>query len=212
MKSTQSNKPKNSSMKMVGAAAATSQTEQRGREIQKFGTRMPLPIGLPDGVCLASIKALNQTLADTIMLRDLYKKHHWQVAGPTFYQLHLLYDKHYEEQNVLIDTLGERIQILGGISLATAFDVAEASKIEKPPMGREEVNVQLSRLLKAHEQILIDARRIAKSAAEMGDDGTNDVLISDVVRTNELQVWFLAEHLVPESLTLRNTAFTDEVQ
>jgi starvation-inducible DNA-binding protein len=53
------------------------------------------------------------SLADTMMLRDLYKKHHWQVAGQTFYQLHLLFDKHYTEQSTLVDALAERIQSLG---------------------------------------------------------------------------------------------------
>ena len=76
---------------------------------------------------------LNQLLADTITLRDLYKKHHWQVAGPTFYQLHLLFDKHSEEQNELVDAIAERIQLLGGVSLAMAPDVAETTLIPRPP-------------------------------------------------------------------------------
>ena len=135
-------------------------------------------------------------------LRDLYKKHHWQVVGPTFYQLHLLFDKHFGEQVELVDLLAERIQLLGGISIAMAPDVAETTRIERPPRGREEVPVQISRLLEAHEQILELAHEAAKRADESGDDGTNDLLVSDVIRTNELQVWFLAEHLV-ESPTVR---------
>jgi starvation-inducible DNA-binding protein len=169
---------------------------QRRREIQPYGTLARLPIGLDEKVCAASVAALNQLLADTITLRDLYKKHHWQVAGHTFYQLHLLFDKHYEEQSKLVDEIAERIQLLGGISLAMAHDVAETTKVERPPRGREEVPVQLSRLLEAHELILKEARQMARQAAESGDDGTNDLLISDVIRTNEFQVWFLAEHLV----------------
>jgi starvation-inducible DNA-binding protein len=129
-------------------------------------------------------------------LRDLYKKCHWQVAGPTFYQLHLLYDKHYGEQNELVDSIAERIQLLGGVSLAMAADVAETTQIERPPRGREEVPVQLSRLIDAHQIIISQARPLARRAAELGDDGTNDLVVSDVLRTNELQVWFLSEHLV----------------
>ncbi len=143
-----------------------------------------------------SVENLNQVLADTITLRDLYKKHHWQVAGPTFYQLHLLFDKHYEEQNELVDTIAERIQSLGGISLAMAADVAETTIIPRPPKGREEVPVQISRLLHAHEIVLEEARSMARQAAESGDDGTNDLLVSDLIRTNEKQVWFVSEHLV----------------
>jgi len=118
------------------------------------------------------------------------------VAGPTFYQLHLLYDKHYDEQVDLVDELAERIQMLGGISLAMAPDIAEETLVPRAPRGREEVPVQISRLLHAHEIILKEAHAMAKQAAEAGDDGTNDLLVSDVIRTNEKQVWFLAEHLV----------------
>src|SRR3989442_11173411 len=62
--------------------------------------------------------------------------------------------------------------------------------IPRPPRGREEVPVQLSRLLHAHEIVLKEARAMARQAAEAGDDGTNDLLVSDVIRPNELQVWF----------------------
>lgn len=129
-------------------------------------------------------------------LRDLYKKHHWQVSGPTFYQLHLLFDKHFQEQSELVDMIAERIQLLGGISLAMAHDVAETTTLPRPPRGREDPPKQISRLLEAHQIILTEARRWAREAAEAGDDGTNDLLVSNVIRTHELQVWFLAEHLV----------------
>ncbi len=171
-------------------------TGQRSPEIQRFGEIASLPIGLADSVCQASVAALNQILADTMTLRDLYKKHHWQQAGATFYQLHLLFDKHFEEQSELVDGIAERIQMLGGLSIAMAHDVAETTRIERPPKGREETPVQISRLLEGHELILKSAREAASKASDAGDEGTNDLLISDVVRTNEMQVWFLAEHLV----------------
>jgi starvation-inducible DNA-binding protein len=169
---------------------------QRAPEIQPYGTLAQYPIALDERVRAASIEALNQILADTMMLRDLYKKHHWQVAGHTFYQLHLLFDKHFGEQSTLVDALAERIQSLGGISVAVPHDVAEMTRIERPPRGREEVPVQLSRLLEAHEIVLKEVREAAKQTAEAGDDGTNDLLVSEVIRTHEMQVWFLAEHLV----------------
>jgi starvation-inducible DNA-binding protein len=173
---------------------------QRAPEIQPYGTLAQYPIALDEGVRAASVEALNQILADTMMLRDLYKKHHWQVAGHTFYQLHLLFDKHYGEQSTLVDALAERIQSLGGISVAVPHDVAELTRIERPPRGREEVPVQLSRLLEAHEIVLKEVREAAKKTAEAGDDGTNDLLVSGVIRTHEMQVWFLAEHLVDTPL------------
>jgi len=169
---------------------------QTAAEIQAFGTIAKLPNALSEHVCQGSVERLNQILADTMTIRDLYKKHHWQVSGKTFYQLHLLFDKHYEEQVELVDQIAERIQMLGGLSYAMAADVAENTNIPRPPKGREEVPVQLSRLLTAHEIILQGARASARKTTEMGDDGTNDLLVSDVIRTNEMQVWFLAEHLV----------------
>ena len=175
-------------------------TGQRGREIQPFGSITRIPIGLSEKICKGSVTALNQVLADTMTLRDLYKKHHWQVAGHTFYSLHLLFDKHYEEQAELVDTIAERIQLLGGLAIAMAPDVAEMTKIERPPKGREEVPVQISRLLEAHEHIITESRKFASEASEAGDEGTNDLLISDVVRGNELQSWFVAEHLVDTPL------------
>ena len=170
---------------------------QRAREIQQYGTvSAMLPLELEEPVRLEMTEQLNQLLADTMTLRDLYKKHHWQVSGNTFYQLHLLFDKHFGEQAELVDQIAERIQMLGGLSYAMAADVAENTNIPRPPRGRQEAPVQISRLLTAHEIILQGARASARKAAEMGDDGTNDLLVSDVIRTNEMQVWFLAEHVV----------------
>src|SRR6201987_1091055 len=176
---------------------------QRAGEIQAYGTVSHLlPLELEEPVRLEMTEQLNILLADSMTLRDLYKKSHWQVAGPTFYQLHLLYDKHYEEQNEIVDEIAERIQLLGGISLAMAADVAETTQIQRPPRGREEVPVQISRLLDAHQIIIGQCRKLAKRAQTIGDDGTNDLVISDVLRTNELQQWFLNEHLVNVPLVI----------
>lgn len=175
----------------------TPRWRQSAREIQKFGTVIrDLPIGLDENARREICDRLNLLLADTASLRDLYKKCHWQVGGPTFYQLHLLFDKHFGEQVELVDLIAERIQILGGVSVAMAPDIAELTRLERPPKGREEVPVQISRLLEAHALIIRDTRELAKRASAIDDDGTNDLLISDVLRTNELQVWFLSEHLV----------------
>jgi starvation-inducible DNA-binding protein len=153
-------------------------------------------LDLEEPVRLEMTERLNVLLADTITLRDLYKKSHWQVAGPTFYQLHLLFDKHHDEQTELVDFIAERIQLLGGVSLAMAADIAETTQIERPPRGREEVPVQISRLLDAHQIIIGQCRNLAERAQKLGDEGTNDLVVSDVLRTNELQVWFLSQHLV----------------
>jgi starvation-inducible DNA-binding protein len=181
--------------------AAEPLVHQHAPEIQPYGHTIRMPIALSETVCKESVENLNQLLADTITLRDLYKKHHWQIAGPTFDQLHLLFDKHYGEQNELVDDIAERIQVLGGVSIAMAPDVAEMTLIPRPPKGREEAPVQISRLLHAHEIVLKEARTMARLAANSGDDGSNDLMVSGVIRRNELQVWFVAEHVVKVSLT-----------
>jgi len=183
----------------VGLAAQPI-VNQKAPEMQRFGTVVRMPIALDENVCKQSADDLNQVLADTITLRDLYKKHHWQVSGHTFYQLHLLFDKHFAEQAELVDEIAERIQMLGGVAIAMGGDAADMTSIPRPPMGREEVPVQISRLLRAHEIICGQARTMAKAADERGDDGTNDLLVSDVLRTNEMQAWFVSEHVVDTPL------------
>lgn len=169
---------------------------QRAHEIQAYGHVVRQPIALSQKTCAQSADNLNQLLADTITLRDLYKKHHWQVTGHTFYPLHLLFDKHAGEQSELVDAVAERIMTLGGVAIAMGADVGELTQIPRPPRGREEPPVQIDRLLRAHEIILEEARAMAKVADDAGDDGTNDLIVSEVVRTNELQVWFVSQHVV----------------
>ena len=173
-------------------------------EIQPFGTLKDLPIALAENARAKSVGALNQILVDTMTLRDLYKKHHWQVSGVTFYQLHLLLDKHYEEQAGFVDDIAERIQSLGGLAYAMAHDVAENTKLPRPPSGREDVATQISRLLEAHEIMLKEIREAASEAAEYGDDGTNDLLVSSLIRTHEMQVWFIGEHLAATPLLAKD--------
>ena len=150
-------------------------------------------IALARKACAESVTLLNQILADTMTLRDLYKKHHWQASGATFYELHLLFDKHHDEQAELIDTIAERIQTLGGTAIAMAADVAETTLLPRPPRDREDPSLQLARLMDAHERVLHRVRAAARRAAELGDDGTNDLLVSDAIRTNEKQAWFIHE-------------------
>jgi starvation-inducible DNA-binding protein len=170
--------------------------DAKAPQIQPFGTLRSLPIGLPDKARASSCEALNEILADSMVLYALYKKHHWLVAGPTFYQLHLLFDKHAEEQNDIIDILAERVQSLGGIAVGDPRHAAELTTIPRAPDGAEEVSVMIDRTLRAHETIIKKVRAAIKATEESEDWGSNDVLMSDVLRRHELQVWFLAEHVV----------------
>jgi len=181
----------------------TEHSKQNAREIQKYGDVVQnFPHPLDAKVRSQMCEKLNQLLADSIVLRDIYKKHHWQVAGPTFYQLHLLFDKHFDEQVEIVDTIAERIQLLGGVTIAMGGDCAKVTSIPAPPRGREEVPVQISRLLEAHKIIMQQCHDIAEAADKAGDDGTNDLVVSDVLRANELQSWFIGNHLVEMPLTI----------
>jgi starvation-inducible DNA-binding protein len=173
---------------------------QHGLEIQAFGTVRQFPLGLSYAARMYSCQRLNRILADSQILYGLYKKHHWLMRGPTFYQLHLLLDKHAGEQSELIDSLAERVQTLGGVAVGDPRHVAEITGIPRSPDGVEAVPAMLSRLLEAHETILVESHEAAARVVELGDDGTNDLLVSSVIRTGELQAWFLAEHLVDTPL------------
>ncbi|MEZ4301083.1 MAG: DNA starvation/stationary phase protection protein [Polyangiaceae bacterium] len=173
---------------------------QRGKVIQPFGTLVNYPIGLDEATRAESAEALNRVLVETMTLRDLYKKAHWQVTGPTFYMLHLLFDEHHKEQASLIDMVGERIQTLGALAIAMSADVAERSRIERPPACREQVPVMLSRLIEAHGKVIEEARKATRIAQKNGDESTANLLTSFILPQNEKQVWFLAPHLVETPL------------
>ena len=173
--------------------SAQPRLHQRAREIQAYSSvSHMLPLELEEPVRLEMTEQLNQLLADTMTLRDLYKKSHWQLLVPGFTSFTS------STTNTMTSRWSwwTRIQLLGGVSLAMAPDVAETTQIERPPRGREEVPVQLSRLVDAHQIIIRQTRKLARRSADLGDDGTNDLLVSEVLRTNEFQVWFLSEHLV----------------
>jgi starvation-inducible DNA-binding protein len=187
----------------AGEASVAPHWHAHAKETQKFGTVIEdMPHPLDAKVRAQMVGKLNQLLADSSALRDMYKKHHWQVSGPTFYQLHLLFDKHYGEQVEIVDTIAERIQLLGGVTVAMGNHVAEMTKIPGAPKGREEVPVQISRMLEAHKLIIEECSEIAEAADKAGDDGTNDMVVSDVLRPNELQSWFIGQHLVDTPLVL----------
>jgi starvation-inducible DNA-binding protein len=198
--------PKKNSSGTHGVLTAEPRIHQKSREMQSYGTvTHAFHLELEHPVRLEITEQLNQLLADSMTLRDLYKKSHWQVAGPTFYQLHLLFDKHFGEQVEVVDSIAERIQLLGGLAIAMAPDVAETTQIERPPRGREEIPVLLSRLLDAHQIIIRECRKLAERATTLGDQGTNDLIVSDVLRANELQSWFVSEHLVETPLVHATT-------
>ncbi len=141
-----------------------------------------VPIALPDAARQSSVARLNFLLADLLTLAALYKKAHWQVTGPHFHSLHLLYDEQHGEVARVVDAVAERIQALGGITVATPHDVAETTRLPRAPQQAETASVQLRRLVDATEMILTAAREAAQEAAAHGDDGTNDLIVGQVIR------------------------------
>ncbi len=174
--------------------------QQRSREIQTSKQIRSLPLDLPEEAIGQSVTMLNQLLADSITLYSLYKKNHWQVAGPTFYQLHLLFDKHAGEVLASIDLIGERIQMLGGVSAGMPFDVVEQTKIERPPTGVECVPALLARTVNAHATIIRTIREGIELTERSKDYGTNDLLMSDLLRMHEMHIWFVSQHLIDTPL------------
>lgn len=169
---------------------------QRSVEIQAYGTLRLLPIALSVDARMESCQLLNQILANQHILHALYKKHHWQMRGITFDQLHGLLDRHADEQIAVIDLIAERIQMLGGVAIADPRHVAELTTIERAPDGVEAVPAMLSRLLAAHEAIIMQVRDAIERTNRSNDAGTNDLLVGNLLRLHERHVWFLAEHLV----------------
>jgi len=188
-----------------GTPDAQPNLQQKSYLLQQYGQQHYVPLSLPEDAIKQSIGMLNQLLADSITMYSLYKKHHWQVAGPTFYQLHLLFEKHAGEILETVDLIGERIQSLGGVAIAMPFDVAEMTKIERPPAGEENVPAMLARTANAHALIIKELREGISLTEQNKDSGTNDLLISDVLREHEEQLWFITQHLVDTPLADSNT-------
>jgi len=181
---------------------ATPLTGQHGRIIQQYGTLVPMKIGVSDDARKQNVDSLNTLLADTITIREMYKKAHWQMKGETFYQLHLLFDKHFEEQIELVDKLAERIQMLGGVSNGMPGEVVKIRTIQDPPSGVEEIPEIIGHLLDAHTAILEEAHKLADQSSDNKDWGTNDLMASEIIPTNQMQYWFTSQHLINTPLVI----------
>jgi starvation-inducible DNA-binding protein len=180
--------------------------------IQRFGSLAAARLGLTEPVRHRSVAALNRLLAHTMALRDLYRKGQWQTSGATFYALHLLFEKHCGEQVQLMDALAERVQTLGGVARTLASDVIEETRLARAPSGVESPADQLLRLADAHEFLLREARPFAREASAAGDDGSNDLIVGQVIRRNESQSWFVLRHLTAQVAEQASGASDDQPQ
>ena len=163
-------------------SSAQPRLHQHAKELQAYGTLTQYDLALGHDARAYSVSALNQLLADTIVLRDMYKKHHWQVSGPTFYQLHLLFDKHLGEAQVghrrSCSPSACRGASVGSLAGHGGRRFPSVTKIPRPPRGpRAGVGADLP-ARRAHS-IKSSSNLPASAEAglrELGDDGTNDLI------------------------------------
>ena len=186
-----------SSAKRAGRPSPEPEMAPLGMEIQRFGTTRLLPIALAKDARSDSCRLLNVILADSMVLYAMYKKHHWLVGGPTFYQLHLLFDKHAEEQTEIIDLIAERVQSLGGISVGDPRHAAELTTIDRPPNGAEDVPAMIhppaQRPRDDHRE---GPRRDRQDREGQGLGAHERPAHGGVLRRHELRAWFIAQHVV----------------
>jgi starvation-inducible DNA-binding protein len=139
---------------------------------------------------------LNELLAHSIRLRDLYKKARWQTADFQFRQLHLMFETHYKEQLRLVDVLVDRIRMLGSAGRVFAGVFLQDIRFSDVCRGRPAIVRILRDLIDAHELALGAARSGAQHDVEDNPCPMRDFAVGQVVLTNDLQIWSIAEQLM----------------
>jgi len=148
-------------------------------------------LGKSDNELQRSTAILQSILANTIFIYSLYKKYHWHVVGKDFYEYHLLFDKHAEQQLPIIDAVAERLRTLGEIAPGMPQDIIKNSTLKEPSGATQDPVIMVNNLLKIHEAYIQEVRGAIEITNTSGDEGTNDLLVSDVLRVHELQTWFI---------------------
>jgi starvation-inducible DNA-binding protein len=158
--------------------------------LTKFSTR----IDLRDNVRSQMIALLNQHLADIFDLYSQTKQAHWNVKGPQFYSLHLLFDSLAEQIFPYVDTLAERVTALGGAARGTVQLASAASRLAEFPPGGVDGSQSVAELAQRYAQVGASARAAIDTAARAGDQGTSDLFI-EIVRDLDKALWFLEAHV-----------------
>ena len=145
------------------------------------------------GIKAEDLRAINQGLAqvlsDTFTLYVKTQGYHWNVTGPQFRELHLMFEEHYTELAVAVDDIAERIRTLGVAAPGTYKAFAELSAIEEVE-GVPEASEMVQLLTHAHEQVVKTCREALK-LAQQADDESSVALISDRMRVHEKTAWML---------------------
>lgn len=148
-------------------------------------------LGKSDNELQKSTAILQAILANTIFMYSLYKKYHWHVIGKDFYEYHLLFDKHAKQQLPLIDTLAERLRTLGDVAPGMPQEVAKNTTLTEPRGTTQDPVKMIDNLLTIHEAYIQEVRGAIDITNASGDEGTSDLLVSDILRVHELQTWFI---------------------
>ncbi len=141
-----------------------------------------------------SIALLNQHLADTADLYSQTKQAHWNVKGPQFYQLHLLFDTLAGEVEEYIDMIAERGTALGGTAHGTVRMSAAASRLPEYPLDAVEGRQHVEALSARYATLVKSSRAAIDTANAFGDADTAD-LFTEISRGLDKSLWFLEAHL-----------------
>ncbi len=146
-------------------------------------------IGIEEQSRIRVAEGLKKLLADSYSLYLQTHNFHWNVTGPQFRELHLMFEEHYTEMATAVDDIAERIRTLGIFAPGTYKKLADLSSLEETeeiPSADEMVGL----LLVNHEQVVRTCRSVLKLAQDADDESTS-ALVSDRMRVHEKTAWML---------------------
>jgi starvation-inducible DNA-binding protein len=146
-------------------------------------------IGIPANDRIAIADALRKLLATSYTLYLQTHNFHWNVTGPQFRELHLMFEEHYTELATAVDEIAERIRTLGVAAPGTYAEFADLSDIKETegvPAAKDMIQI----LLNGHEQIVCNCRAVLKLSSAADDESTS-ALASDRMRVHEKTAWML---------------------
>ncbi|MEL7161630.1 MAG: ferritin-like domain-containing protein [Bacteroidota bacterium] len=134
------------------------------------------PVGLSDKACEVMAEHLDRHLAAMWIMYAQYHKHHWMVEGPQFRDLHLFLQEHYEEVNLQLDALAERMTLLGYTPTTRLEDYVKLSYIDQETEDVLHIRDGLKNDMKNERRIAEEFRKSIKKAFELEDFGTKSML------------------------------------
>jgi len=161
---------------------------------QKIARSMEPNIGLNEEARQEVGAVLNLLLADEYVLYATTHDYHWNVAGPNFHDLHLLFETQYGQIHQWLDDIAERTRAIGVGARGNWADLTKAARSSADPGIGLSSDHMLSELLALHEDLVVQLRTGAACAERFGDIGTVDFLTS-LLKQHEKAAWMLRSHL-----------------